>query len=638
MGVRKVIIAPIFLWCLCLVSCEKDLSERLTVTTCPVQITFDPKADLSEAVVSGEISGDLGSVYERGFIWSKGNKFDFNKVPVGPDENYSYTISGLEKNVKFYVKAYALSSFGTVYGECLCFTSSTVPSLEDLTNYDESVTGTTISVKAAVNSGGVDVSEYGVKVKASGEQESQKVYAENLSKGEFSLTLTGLAPDTEYELTFFAVNSNGEGVSEPVVCTTGKVSLPGVETPVLVSKYPRMMTVRSRIVRNGNDPGVKTGVRYGMSADKLEELIEADGEIDADGYFDITIDNLALDGKIYVAAYAKNVAGEVISESLLEEPLLSLSVPAVKTLNLVNNIDVLDNRIVLKGQIISDGGETVSGYGFKLNGNEYQAADIDAKGNFSVVLTDRDGILPATQYHVSAYAVNAIGKGEADEIAVVTGVADTRAGGELYLRDANMNLTETRLVYWELEPMTLTIDGEEQTVIFLDRNLGATAVATSFNSDQTKHPEVVGSYFQWGSDEAAPRISYLKAKDMYDVKSSITQNVNGGNLKNTDTWSGLATAVNPCPEGYRPAKAAELEAAIAAVGADGLKLSKTGYFAAGGAYDNANDSRSKCYLWTDNAVSGTAQSKRCTVTSEGCKIENAARKMIKPVRCVKVIE
>ena len=645
---KKLFLTLSCLFCACLWSCVKE-NDNVVVTTCPItEITYDAATDLSSAELRGEVSGG-SDIYERGFIWSKTNKFDFVKTPL-PDQTgeFVYELTGLEKNVRYYVTAYALStSRGVTYGECLYFIASTVPVFEKPA-VGTDITGTGFTACGSVISGGAEITEYGVYVKTAGDAESTKILSDNLNGTEYSVVIQGLLPETEYEVILFASNANGETRSEAVTVKTGIVSLPEVEKPVISSIFPTMMNISCRLINDGNDPALTYGIRWGYSENDMSNTVECTGLTD-DGSYSATVSGLTPgSGNVYVSSFAVNAAGERVSEAV-SEAVPDLSAPEVATSVPVKNTDIFDNSITLRGRIVSNGGLDLDSYGFDLTLTEsesvvgsFPADNLDDEGNFSVTLTEADGITANTEYTISAYAVNSEGKSAERSVSARTGLADLREGAELYVRDAAMQFTSVRLVYWELEPLTLTVGASSKTLVFLDRNLGATAIPASFNSNQRQHPEAVGSYFQWGQTELSPRISAAKAQGGYDAKVSVTQNSYQVNtLTNSDTWSALAeTGVisNPCPEGYRPVTADELTAAVAAKGVDWFGFSATGFFASGGAYDTKNDSQSLCYLWTDQAAAKT-NSRLASISATGTvKITDGGRKQHVPIRCVREVK
>ncbi|MGM9738425.1 MAG: hypothetical protein ACI3ZT_08465 [Candidatus Cryptobacteroides sp.] len=150
---RKIIIVLSLL--LAVYSCNKEESPNLNVLTCPVtDVFYNEATDMTEVTIEGQLSGDVSAVTEKGFIWSKGNRFDFIKTPVELDGEFSLSMNDLEKDTKFYVKAYALTESGCVYGEQIMFVSSTLAILEP---GDLDVSGTTADLSCRLVSKGLCV-------------------------------------------------------------------------------------------------------------------------------------------------------------------------------------------------------------------------------------------------------------------------------------------------------------------------------------------------------------------------------------------------------------------------------------------------------------------------------------------------
>nr|BFD25276.1 MAG: hypothetical protein JST_5670 [Candidatus Parcubacteria bacterium] len=78
----------------------------------------------SEAEISGQVLSDGGTkIIERGFCWG----VDSNKVNVNSNKrsvtattnDFSLNLAGLDRNTKYYVKAYAINDVGAAYGQAV---------------------------------------------------------------------------------------------------------------------------------------------------------------------------------------------------------------------------------------------------------------------------------------------------------------------------------------------------------------------------------------------------------------------------------------------------------------------------------------------------------------------------------------
>lgn len=111
---ERISIGIVFIATTLLCSCEKE--EPISVTTSPVK-----NISMTLAFGGGEISGDHGlSITARGVCWSLSpapTLSDDHTVDEGGNGSFTSTLSGLAASEIYYVRAYATSPEGTVYGE-----------------------------------------------------------------------------------------------------------------------------------------------------------------------------------------------------------------------------------------------------------------------------------------------------------------------------------------------------------------------------------------------------------------------------------------------------------------------------------------------------------------------------------------
>lgn len=194
----------------------------------PSVSTF-PAAEITQTTVQsgGNVISDGGSaVTSRGVCWST------NSMPVatgnhttdgnGTGSFVSY-VTGLTENTLYYLRAYAINSTGTGYGEEIVFTtlqSNTIPvvSTAPVTNITPS----------AATSGGNVSSDGGAGVTARGicwDISSNPAIAGNHSTdgtgtGSFISNLSGLSGNTLYYVRAYATNSIGTAYGDEISFTT----------------------------------------------------------------------------------------------------------------------------------------------------------------------------------------------------------------------------------------------------------------------------------------------------------------------------------------------------------------------------------------------------------------------------------
>lgn len=104
-----------------LYSCKKDSEASLAVLTTTIS-----KITQSTAIWDGNLSSSGGAtITEKGFCWSANQNPTVadNKAIVKTDStNFTDTITGLNPNISYYIRSYAINSKGIAYGDEQSFT------------------------------------------------------------------------------------------------------------------------------------------------------------------------------------------------------------------------------------------------------------------------------------------------------------------------------------------------------------------------------------------------------------------------------------------------------------------------------------------------------------------------------------
>lgn len=216
------------------------------------------------------------------------------------------------------------------------------------------------------------------------------------------------------------------------------------------------------------------------------------------------------------------------------------------------------------GEIASDGGAIVTSRGVVWSTNPTPTVEVITKTNngtgVGTFASSMTGLSPATNYFVRAYATNSAGTAYGNELSFTT---SSESGGE---------------VPFVLNPTT----GK----IWMDRNLGASSVATSLTD-----ADAYGDLYQWGRDadghqrRTSSTTNDLSIGDIPGHDKFIKSPGDWRSAQNNDLWQGRDGFNNPCPGGYRVPTIAEWTAesaswsSINATGAfaSPLKLTLAGY-------------------------------------------------------------
>ena len=198
-----------------------------TVTTASVsQVTTN--SAFVEANVTNDGGGDIT---ERGFVFSTEQyptTASAAKIASGTGTGaFSSTIDGLTPSTKYYVRAYAKNSAGTVYGGQAIFTTSDLPTSVTLPTVTTTA-ASSIKETSAVTGGNVTsdgnatVTERGIvyNTYANPTVTTAAKVLIGSGTGAFTYTLTGLQSNTKYYVRAYAVNEKGTAYGSEITFTT----------------------------------------------------------------------------------------------------------------------------------------------------------------------------------------------------------------------------------------------------------------------------------------------------------------------------------------------------------------------------------------------------------------------------------
>lgn len=193
-----------------------------TVATLPV-------IDIAQntAVGRGNVTDDGGApVTERGICWGTSNNPTIAGIHLASGTGlgeFQVNMTGLAATTTYYVRAYAINSVGTSYGEEVSFT--TLPHYSIPTVITAAVTNITYATAmgggTVMDDGGAAVTERGICWSTSPNPTMNDSYLSGGSGlGSFSINMDGLTGNTTYYVRAYAVNVAGVGYGDDVIFST----------------------------------------------------------------------------------------------------------------------------------------------------------------------------------------------------------------------------------------------------------------------------------------------------------------------------------------------------------------------------------------------------------------------------------
>jgi len=207
----------------------KQVSFKTLDNSIPVLSTTEATSiTTTSATLGGNISNVGTPAYtERGVCYSTSQNptTSNNKKTVSGSGTGSYTtsVTGLSANTTYYVRAYAINSAGTAYGDQVNFKTpdNSLPVLTTQQATDISTTSATLGGNIS-NAGTPAYTERGVCYSTSQNPttSNSKKTVSGSGTGSYTTSVTGLSANTTYYVRAYAINSAGTAYGDQVSFTT----------------------------------------------------------------------------------------------------------------------------------------------------------------------------------------------------------------------------------------------------------------------------------------------------------------------------------------------------------------------------------------------------------------------------------
>ena len=372
------------------------------------------------ATCGGEVSTEgTQGITARGVCWhTASNPTIANSKTIDGSGSgvFLSNITGLAGNTKYYVRAYATNSTGTIYGEEISFTTNNIPTV--FTNTVTSITPTTLVCGGNVTSdGNATVTERGLCWSTSPNPTiNGNKTSSGTGRGSFSITITGLNENTTYYIRAYATNSNGTAYGDTRTAQTQSTTIPSVTTANVTSITANSAVCGGNVTSDGYSTVTARGVCWSTSPNPtISNSKTTNGT--GTGSFTSNITGLTANTTYYVRAYATNSKGTAYGEEI------SFITPYIPTVTTNTVTSITTNSAVCGGNVTSDGNLTVTARGvcWSTSPNptisNSKTTNGTGTGSFTSNIT---GLTANTTYYVRAYATNNIGTAYGEEKSFTT--------------------------------------------------------------------------------------------------------------------------------------------------------------------------------------------------------------------------
>lgn len=387
-----------------------------TVTTTAVT-----NIGINIATSGGNVTADGGlPVTARGVVWNvAGSPTITNNYGMTTDGTgtgiFVSSLTPLSLGASYYVRAYATNSYGTAYGAEIQFYTPSLPTVVTATHTSVTSSGAICGGNVTF-SGNTDVTSRGTCWSTSANPTLSNFYTtDGRGIGVYTSTLSSLKASTLYHYRAYASNIVGTVYGGDSTFTTSAVmTLPTVFTYAAYSVSSTTAFLPGEVTSDGGSPVTDKGFVIGLSTDPdpttTTNLISIGGTTGI-GPFTARITILTPGTSYKFRAYAINSLGTAYGATLTFTTTSTSTIPTVTT-TVVSNI--LDSNASSGGNIISDGGSTITARGvvWDTTGSptitSYVGKTTDGTG-IGVFTSTLSSLSFNTTYYYRAYATNANG-------------------------------------------------------------------------------------------------------------------------------------------------------------------------------------------------------------------------------------
>jgi hypothetical protein len=379
------------------------------------------------AVCGGNITSDGGSaIIQRGVCWSLApnptiaNNHTINGIGIG---QFFSTITPLQSNTTYYVRAYAINSTGTSYGNEISFNTSVGTGLLATV----ATTAPVSTTYQTVLSGGDIIADGGTVVTARGvcwaigttPTINHGFTNDGQGIGTFTSAPYGLLPNTTYFIRAYATNSAGTAYGSAYSFST--TSYPSIITANPASISYTSANLSATVAGTGGCSIIGKGFCYDSNPHPDFSGQFTNNNV---GAFNDLITGLQNNTTYYVKSYTifscNSAPPDTVFGNEIAFTTLAFTTPTISTIAISN---ISFTNASGGGNIGADGGTAViqRGVCWNILPNPTISDSLTNNGNGSGPFTSSlFNLIVNTVYYVRAYAINAVGISYGNEVIFTT--------------------------------------------------------------------------------------------------------------------------------------------------------------------------------------------------------------------------
>lgn len=361
-----------------------------------------------------EVISDGGlEVTERGICWNTYGDPNVDDETIQHSDGglgqFSIPMTDLDPNTKYHIRAYAKNNLGIGYSETKTFQTGSdalLPTVSTLSISNISY-HSVLCMGEVSSDGGAALTRRGVcwSMEPGPTVNSNNIVTNEAEIGEYSITIDGLEPSTDYYVRCFATNEAGTAYGEEFSFTTTN-GAPTVTTTNVTDITVTGAKAGGNVTDSGMSAVIERGICWGTEENpSLDDYHTNNGS--GEGEFEVTLKGLIPGTTYHVRAYARNsqeVAYGLDIPFTTEDELPTVETGAISF--------VASHSIQIRGEVTHEGASAVTEKGFCWSTRPNPSITdnhVNCGSGIGEFTSPIGNLSSATTYYIKAYAINSSG-------------------------------------------------------------------------------------------------------------------------------------------------------------------------------------------------------------------------------------